>query len=97
MELNKKQVRHLKSLAHKLSPVVTVGKGRVSENVVLELKSSLKSHELVKVKVRCEDQEEMKELVQDLLQGHQAHLVGIIGHTVILYQQSDEQKIKLPS
>ncbi|MDI9455069.1 MAG: YhbY family RNA-binding protein, partial [Spirochaetota bacterium] len=43
----------LKAQAHSLKPIVMVGKGGLSEQVVRALDEALSSHELVKVKFQA--------------------------------------------
>ncbi len=94
--LSSKQISYLRGLAHKLDPVVTVGTAGVTEGVVKELEFTLKTFELIKVKVRCEDQEALQELVANLSQSVKATKVQVIGHTAIFYRRSKEPKIAVP-
>ncbi len=50
--LNRKQSRYLRSLAHQLKPVVTVGNNGLTEAVLAELELALNTHELIKLKLR---------------------------------------------
>ena len=49
MNLNKKQIQHLKSLAHHLNPVVMIGNNGLTEGVLAEIELSLAHHELITV------------------------------------------------
>ena len=51
MTLNKKQIQHLKSLAHHLNPVVMIGNNGLTEGVLAEAELALTHHELIKVKI----------------------------------------------
>jgi RNA-binding protein len=94
--LSSKQISYLRGLAHKLDPVVTVGNAGVTEGVVKELDFTLKTFELVKVKVRCDDQESLAEVVDGLSASVKATKVQVIGHTAIFYRRSKEPKIAVP-
>lgn len=95
--LTSKQKQFLKGLAHPLSPVVRVGRGRVSDAVVEETKKSLVSHELIKVRIDSDDSAARKELAAKLAAAADAQIVGMVGKTLILYRQRDEEpEIKLP-
>ena len=94
--LNSKQISFLRGLAHKLDPVVTVGNAGVSEGVIKELEFTLKTFELIKVKLRCDDQEQLTTLVSEISEAVQATKVQIIGHTLILYRRSKEPKVAVP-
>ena len=92
-----KQKKYLKGLAHKLSPVVMVGNKGVSEAVLKEIDATLEAHELIKIRVRCEDQGEFQETVAEIEEKANASLIQSIGHSVVLYREAKEAVIKLPS
>ena len=52
MALIGKQVRHLRSLAHHLEPVVFIGKADVNEAVVTQANEALEARELIKCSVQ---------------------------------------------
>ena len=95
--LTSKQKQFLKGLAHPLSPVVRVGQRGVSDAVVPETKKSLAAHELIKVRIDADDSAARKELAAALAGAADAHIAGMIGKTLILYRERDEEpEIKLP-
>ena len=95
--LTGKQKQFLKGLAHPLSPIVRVGKGGVSENVVAETKKALDAHELIKVRIDVEDSTDRRAAAEQLADAADAHLAGAIGKIAILYRERDEDpEIKLP-
>jgi RNA-binding protein len=95
--LTAKQRQYLKGLAHELSPVVRVGKGRVSDSVIAETKVSLTAHELIKVRIDAEESAARRILAEELAAATDADLAAIIGKTAILYRRRDEKPaIKLP-
>ncbi|HEY3054642.1 MAG TPA: ribosome assembly RNA-binding protein YhbY [Thermoanaerobaculia bacterium] len=97
MALTPKQRQFLKGLAHPLSPVVRVGKGRVSGAVISETKKSLDAHELIKVRIDADESDTRRELAETLAGASDAQIAGLIGKTFILYRARDEKpKIKLP-
>ncbi|SMF20461.1 ribosome assembly RNA-binding protein YhbY [Pseudobacteriovorax antillogorgiicola] len=96
MELNNKQKKYLKGLAHNLNPVVMVGNNGINDGVLKEIETTLEAHELIKIRIRCEGQEELKPLVDDIAQKVNATLVQVLGHSVTLYRQGKEPKINLP-
>lgn len=96
LELSNKQKKYLKGLAHSLNPVVMIGNQGVSEAVVKEIHLTLEAHELIKIKIRCDDQEQLHPLVDAVLAQSKASLVQLIGHSLVLFRPSKETKIKLP-
>ncbi len=96
--LTGKQKRFLRAQAHHLDPIFQVGKGGVAENMLKQINEALEARELVKISVlqNCEDD---KQTVAEQLQvGTNAQIVQIIGHVIVLYKQSNENKtIVLPT
>lgn len=96
MNLTKKQVQHLKALAHHLNPVVMIGNNGLTEGVLAETEVVLTHHELIKVKIAGEDRE-MKTLIADaIVRETGAYNVQIIGKILVLYRPSEARKIILP-
>jgi RNA-binding protein len=95
--LTAKQKQFLRGLAHPMSPIVRVGRGGVSDAVVEETKKSLSSHELIKVRVDADDSATRKELAEKLASATDSQVAGMIGKTLILYRERDEDpEIELP-
>jgi len=90
------QKRHLRSLAQRLDPVVWVGDEGLSAGVLRALREALSTHELVKVRMRAPA--DKRAAAAELAQVAGAVLVGLIGHTVILYRRNpDAPKLELPT
>lgn len=90
------QRKYLRGLAHNLSPIVHVGKGGVTKNVIKAVDQALHDHELIKV--RLIEPEDKKAMAADLAERGKAHLCGLIGHMVVLYRADpDDPQIKVPT
>lgn len=97
MALTSKQRQFLRGLAHPLSPVVRIGKGKLSEAVIEETKKTFLAHELIKVRIDAEGAERT-ELAEQLAQASESEVAGVIGKTAILFRPDDEKpRIKLPA
>tara|TARA_R110000772_G_scaffold41760_33_gene97291 strand:- start:12701 stop:13060 length:360 start_codon:yes stop_codon:yes gene_type:complete len=96
MTLSNKQKQHLKGLAHSLKPVVQLGANGLTEGVLAEIEGALSHHELIKVKVPTEDREEKSLIMDAIIRETKAEKLQSIGHTLVLFRQSDEKKIELP-
>jgi RNA-binding protein len=96
MKLSTKQKQFLKGLAHSIKPVVQLGANGFTEGVLAEIDNALAHHELIKVKVPSDDREEKALIMDAIVRETQAHKLQVIGHVLILYRQSEEQKIVLP-
>lgn len=94
-QLNGRQRKALRGLAHNLEPVVQVGQGGISDGVVRAIDAALLAHELIKV--RLHQPEDKKAAAQELADRAGAALCGLVGHTVILYRpHPEEPRIRLP-
>ncbi|WP_438862604.1 ribosome assembly RNA-binding protein YhbY [Neptunicella sp.] len=96
MNLSNKQKQYLKGLAHSLKPVVQLGGNGLTEGVLAEIDSALAHHELIKVKVPSEDREEKSLIMDAIVRETEAVKLQVIGHTLIIYRQSEEKKISIP-
>jgi RNA-binding protein len=97
MQLNDKQKKHLRDLAHDLKPIIHVGNGGISTGLTAELNQTLEHHELVKVKVRVSDRKARNTAIDAMVEKTRASLVARIGHTAILYRQREKNPgIELP-
>ncbi|RKZ79497.1 MAG: ribosome assembly RNA-binding protein YhbY [Candidatus Parabeggiatoa sp. nov. 1] len=96
MTLTNQQIRHLKSLAHHLKPVVRVGEKGITENLLAELAQTLEDHELIKVSIAGADKEERCALTEELCQASGAALVQMIGRISVLYRPSQEPQLVIP-
>ncbi len=89
------QRKHLRELAHPLQPVVLVGREGLSASLLGAVEQALLDHELIKVRLR--EPEDKKALAAELAERAGAHLVGLVGHTVILYRpHPEEPRLKVP-
>lgn len=97
MALTAKQRQFLKGLAHPLSPVVRVGKGRITAAVIEETRRSLEAHELIKVRIESNEGPARRTLAADLAREAGAEVAATIGKLAILYRaRSEKPKIQLP-
>lgn len=96
MNLTSKQKSFLRSLAHKLKPVVMIGNAGVTDNVISEIDSSLSHHELIKVRISGLERDDRIKIANELCQGTNSALINVIGHIAIIYRAAKKPKIKLP-
>ena len=96
MALSNKQKQYLKGLAHPLKPVVQLGGNGFTEGVLAEIENALTHHELIKVKVPSEDRDEKKLIMDAIIRETGAEKLQVIGHTLIMYKASEDNKIELP-
>jgi RNA-binding protein len=97
MALTSKQRQFLRGLAHPLAPVVRIGRGKLSEAVVEETRTTFLAHELIKVRIDAEGPER-RALADQLAEATGSEVAGLIGKTAILFRPNEEKpRIKLPS
>ena len=89
--MTSKQRSNLKSIAANLSPIAQLGKGGVSENMVRSLSDALEAHELIKINVLTNAEEDAKSLGATLAEALKAECVAVIGRKVILYGRSSRK------
>jgi RNA-binding protein len=95
--LSGKQKRFLRGLGHGLKPVVTVGKGEVTESLVKETTEAIASHELIKVKILESCTMGRFEVAEALSSACAAEVAQVLGRTFLLYRKAAEPKIELPT
>ena len=96
--LTSRQRAHLKSLAHPLKPILQIGKDGVSEALLASVHDAFHNRELFKIKVLESAPADARELAPDLADRiPDAHLVQVIGRTIVLYRPHPETPdIRLP-
>ncbi len=97
MALSEKQKKHLRRLAHPMSPVVLLGNAGLTEGVVSEMDRALHDHELVKVGARVGDRTARDAALGDLARRTSSELVQRIGNVGVFYRRrGDLPKILIP-
>ena len=95
-ELSPARRRELKARAHKLDPVVFVGGAGLSAQVLAEIDRSLKSHELIKVRVNA-DRNDREAMLGEICGRTGAQPVQHIGKVLVLYREKPgDHAEKLP-
>ncbi|SDH46726.1 RNA-binding protein [Alteribacillus persepolensis] len=95
--LTGKQKRYLRSKTHSLKPVFQVGKAGVNENLIKQTEDVLEARELIKINILQNCAYDKHTIAEELASGADAHVVQIIGNTIVLYKESQESKqIELP-
>jgi RNA-binding protein len=97
MSLTGKQRRHLRSLAHKLRPVVQVGKDGIDDGLLAAIDRALLDHELVKVKVGEGAGLDRHDAAGEIATRTKSEVAQVLGNIVVLYRARDEDpQIVLP-
>jgi RNA-binding protein len=89
------QRRFLCAQANPLQPLVQAGEDGASAGVIGAIDAALRDHELIKVRMRSPTDKHA--LAESLAERSGAELVGVVGHTVILYRRNTERpRIRVP-
>lgn len=95
--LTGKHTRYLRGLAHDLNPIMQVGKGGITENLLDQIGLALEARELIKLSILPTCEFTAKIAGETLAMNVKADLVQVIGRTVVLYRRSQDHKtIVLP-
>ncbi len=86
-----KQKSYLRALAHELKPVFQIGKEGINDNMLTDIRNYLNKHELMKISVLQNCNDELDELAEVLIEcGFE--VIQIIGKTIVLYMKSKNAK-----
>lgn len=94
--LTSKQRSFLKSLANSLDPVLIIGKGGVTENVIKQMDDLLEARELIKIKLLDNSGLGAKEVANEVCEILRAEFVQSIGRKFSIYRKSKEPLINIP-
>lgn len=96
LTLSPAQRRFLKTKAHALHPLVMIGDAGLTAAVMQEADRSLKSHELIKVKVAGDDRQFRDGVMEQMCAALEAAPVQRIGKILIVYRPAETPKLPLP-
>jgi RNA-binding protein len=86
LTLNPAQRRALKAKAHHLQPVVLVGDAGLTPTVLREIDISLKSHELIKIRVFGDDRAARAAMIEAICTPLDAVAVQHIGKILVIFR-----------
>ncbi|WP_372750211.1 YhbY family RNA-binding protein [Litorivivens sp.] len=87
--------KQLRTIGHKLKPVVMIAGKGVTEGVDAELERALEDHELIKVKLAIPEPADRKMVISYLCETHRAELVQSIGKVALIYRAAKKPNPKL--
>jgi RNA-binding protein len=89
--ITSKQRSKLKSIAANLNPVTQVGKGGITDNLLKTLSDALEAHELIKVTILQNAEEDALNLAENIAELLGAIPVAVIGRKAIFYRRSSRE------
>ena len=93
--LTKKDIKYLKSLAQKQSPLFQVGKDGVSENMLKSMDDAFEAHELVKINLLKTCPQTLQEVQSYIAFATQCEVIQVIGKTIVGYRRSKKNVLGL--
>lgn len=94
MEITSKQRSKLRAMAATLPTIAQVGKGGISKNSIQSLSAALEAHELIKIHVLQNANEEIQEITEELIKSLDCICVATIGKKIILYRRSSRKNFE---
>lgn len=95
MPLSTERKKQLRTIGHKLNPIVTIADRGLTDSVLAELNRALDDHELIKVKLALTERENRHEAVALLQDMRGVEVVQQVGKTVLLYRANKKPNPKL--
>lgn len=95
--LTSKQRAYLRGLGNELEPIIQIGKGGISDNLIKQVDEALEARELIKGRILKNALEDAREAADYLAEVTDAEVVQVIGNIFLLYRPSTKNpKIELP-
>lgn len=90
MMLTRNFLKNLNTRAQQLRPVVLIGLKGLNESVHHEIEAALHAHELIKIRINAGSKESRQTMVSAITEKHQATIVQIIGHVLVIYRSNED-------
>ena len=95
--LTSKQRAYLRGLAAAEDTIVIIGKGGITENIIIQMNDALKARELVKGRALENSLLSAREAANALSETCRAEVVQVIGSKFVLYKRNEQKpQIELP-
>lgn len=88
-------IKQLRTIGHKLKPVVTIAGNGLSESVIAELDRALNDHELIKVKLAVGSREARKLVAAEICDSLGVEIVQSIGNVIVILRRTDKPDPRL--
>jgi RNA-binding protein len=88
-------IKQLRTIGHKLRPVVTIAGNGLSDSVKAELERALNDHELIKLKLAVGSREARSAVTEEICASLGAQLVQSIGNVVVILRRTQKPDPRL--
>ena len=92
--LTKAQLKKLRSLSHRIKPLLIIGKNNITDAVLRQADSTIEQRELIKCQVLGESEVTAEEAASDLAEKLGAAVVTVIGNRAVLFRRSHRDDIE---
>ncbi len=94
--LTSKQRAKLRGMAQDMEPIIHIGKGGITQNLLTQADDALKARELIKGTVQQNSELDAREACDELCAQLGADGVSVLGRKFVLYRESvDKKKIEI--
>ena len=95
--LTNQQRNFLRKMGNSLEPVVWIGKGELTENIMKQIDDVLEARELVKISLLSNSEVTAREIHDSIVSQLGAEGVQVIGRKILIYRRSTKKPvIELP-
>ena len=91
--LTGKQKRFLRAMGNEMEPILLVGKGGISDNLLIQAQDTLEARELIKGRVLPNSLEAPKEIAEALAAKVEGELVQVVGRNFLIYRASERKPV----
>lgn len=97
IKMTSKQRAYLKSLAMKINPIINVGKGSVTPELINAVDEAIEKRELIKIGVLQNCLDDPNSIAEIIAGRTKSQVVQVIGKKIVLYRPNKKDpKIVLP-
>ena len=90
--LDSKKRAKLRSEANKLEPIFRLGKGEITQDMIIGISEALEKRELIKLSLLQNCELDIKECANIIKDRTRSEIVQIIGRKFVLYKKGDNKK-----
>lgn len=79
-------------MAAQIQPIMQIGKGGITDNLVKTVSDAIEARELIKLTVLENCDYTTRDVADELAEATRAEVVAVIGRKVVLYRESQNKK-----
>ena len=91
--LTNQQRNFLRKMGNSLEPVVWIGKGEITDNIIKQIDDVLEARELVKISLLSNSENTAREIHDEIVSRLGAEGVQVIGRKILIYRRSTKKPV----